>query len=110
MLCKCSGKYIDIYFILKITYYKNFIFFDSPIMFHTKDTTIFMDRFVSLKSKHCYGSLTLHFSLYRYDVNHMLWIELIIIYYYFFFFFFMTVYLQRPAVRELHHWDPGILV
>ena len=21
MLCKCSGKYIDIYFILKITYY-----------------------------------------------------------------------------------------
>ena len=23
MLCKCSGKYIDIYFILKITYYNN---------------------------------------------------------------------------------------
>ena len=22
MLCKCSGKYIDIYFILKITFYK----------------------------------------------------------------------------------------
>ena len=24
MLCKCSGKYIDIYFILKITFYKVF--------------------------------------------------------------------------------------
>ena len=23
MLCKCSGKYIDIYFILEITYYYN---------------------------------------------------------------------------------------
>ena len=24
MLCKCSGKYIDIYFILKITFYQDF--------------------------------------------------------------------------------------
>ena len=25
MLCKCSGKYIDIYFILKITYYHIYV-------------------------------------------------------------------------------------
>ena len=35
MLCKCSGKYIDIYFILKITYFCVFAaFFDyDPCMF-----------------------------------------------------------------------------
>ena len=31
MLCKCSGKYIDIYFILKITYF-SFIFADILII------------------------------------------------------------------------------
>ena len=34
VLCKCSGKYIDIYFILKMTFLsdilKSFIFFVSP--------------------------------------------------------------------------------
>ena len=29
MLCKCSGKYIDIYFILKITFYLIFMFSSS---------------------------------------------------------------------------------
>ena len=28
MLCKCSGKYIDIYFSLKITFFGAFVFFD----------------------------------------------------------------------------------
>ena len=35
MLCKCSGKYIDIYFNLKITYYYyynyNNILFEQPL-------------------------------------------------------------------------------
>ena len=33
MLCKCSGKYIDIYFILKITYYLSSSIFGLKISY-----------------------------------------------------------------------------
>ena len=46
VLCKCSGKYIDIYFILKITFFFFFFFFlnNSVIIF----TSIHMN-FASFK-------------------------------------------------------------
>ena len=33
MLCKCSGKYIDIYFILKITFYSHIIICQFAALF-----------------------------------------------------------------------------
>ena len=42
MLCKCSGKYIDIYFILKITYLRYFNIQNCDYTVENSFITVFM--------------------------------------------------------------------
>ena len=55
MLCKCSGKYIDIYFILKITFYSllsliNFSFRWDFVLVRVKQVVRFYKVFI-IKSR-----------------------------------------------------------
>ena len=72
MLCKCSGKYIDIYFILKITFYSAYtylfnighLFFNIGYLFFMNIYLFFMNIYLLFMNIYVFEILSFSYSTF----------------------------------------------